>query len=138
MITFEMITQWATILSPIIAVGIAIWTYRDNKNSMRKQTEAWRIICRQQINVQLTMLEIELQKNALERCEDNNEIILLSREISNLSQNDTANKADIESLRTKMNNLSKQVGLKGNWQWQIVNTQFSLLRQSNELKSYEL
>lgn len=137
MITFEMITQWATILSPIIAVGIAIWTYRDNKNSMRKQTEAWRIICRQQINVQLTMLEIELQKNALERCEDNNEIILLSREISNLSQNDTANKADIESLRTKMNNLSKQVGLKGNWQWQIVNTQFSLLRQSNELKSYE-
>jgi hypothetical protein len=137
MITFEMITQWATILSPIIAVGIAIWTYRDNKNSMRKQTEAWRIICRQQINVQLTMLEIELQKNALERCEDNNGIILLSREISNLSQNDTANKADIESLRTKMNNLSKQVGLKGNWQWQIVNTQFSLLRQSNELKSYE-
>lgn len=137
MTTFEYITQWATILSPLIAVGIAIWTYRDNKNSMRKQTEAWRIICRQQINVQLTMLEIELQKNALERCEDNNEIILLSREISNLSQNDTANKADIESLRTKMNNLSKQVGLKGNWQWQIVNTQFSLLRQSNELKSYE-
>ena len=137
MTTFEMITQWATILSPIIAVGIAIWTYRYNKKSMRKQTEAWRIICRQQINVQLTMLEIELQKNALERCEDNNEIILLSREISNLSQNDTANKADIESLRTKMNNLSKQVGLKGNWQWQIVNTQFSLLRQSNELKSYE-
>ena len=137
MTTFEMITQWATILSPIIAVGIAIWTYRDNKNSMRKQTEAWRIICRQQINVQLTMLEIELQKNALERCEDNNEIILLSREISNLSQNDTAKKADIESLRTKMNNLSKQVGLKGNCQWQIVNTQFSLLRQSNELKSYE-
>jgi len=137
MTTFEMITQWATILSLIIAVGIAIWTYRDNKKSMRKQTEAWRIICRQQINVQLTMLEIELQKNALERCEENNEIILLSREISNLSQNDTANKADIESLRTKMNNLSKQVGLKGNWQWQIVNTQFSLLRQSNELKSYE-
>jgi predicted nucleic acid-binding Zn-ribbon protein len=137
MTTFEMITQWATILSPIIAVGIAIWTYRDNKKSMRKQTEAWRIICRQQINVQLTMLEIELQKNALERCEVNDEIIQLSKEISNLSQNDTANKADIESLRTKMNHLSKQVGLKGNWQWQIINTQFNLLRQSNELKNYD-
>ena len=104
---------------------------------MRKQTEAWRIICRQQINVQLTMLEIELQKNALERCEVNDEIIQLSKEISNLSQNDTANKADIESLRTKMNHLSKQVGLKGNWQWQIINTQFNLLRQSNELKNYD-
>ena len=137
MTTFEMITQWATILSPIIAVGIAIWTYCDNKKSMRKQTEAWRIICRQQINVQLTMLEIELQKNALERCEVNDEIIQLSKEISNLSQNDTANKADIESLRTKMNHLSKQVGLKGNWQWQIINTQFNLLRQSNELKNYD-
>ena len=137
MIIFEMITQWATILSPIIAVGIAIWTYRDNKKSMRKQTEAWRIICRQQINVQLTMLEIELQKNALERCEVNDEIIQLSKEISNLSQNDTANKADIESLRTKMNHLSKQVGLKGNWQWQIIMTQFNLFRQSNELKNYD-
>ena len=137
MTTFEMITQWATILSPIIAVGIAIWTYRDNKKSMRKQTEAWRIICRQQINVQLTMLEIELQKNALERCEVNDEIIQLSKEISNLSQNDTANKADIESLRTKMNHLSKQVGLKGNWQWQIIMTQFNLFRQSNELKNYD-
>lgn len=138
MITFEMITQWATILSPIIAVGIAIWTYRDNKNSMRKQTEAWRLICRQQINVQLTMLEIELQKNALERCEDNEEIYQLSKDISILSQSDTANKADIDRLRTKINSLSKQAGLKGNWQWQIVNTQFNLLRQSNELKSYEL
>ena len=137
MTTFEMITQWATILSPVIAVGIAIWTYRDNKKSMRKQTEAWRIICRQQINVQLTMLEIELQKNALERCEGNDEIIQLSKEISNLSQNDTANKADIESLRTKMNHLSKQVGLKGNWQWQIIMTQFNLFRQSNELKNYD-
>ncbi len=137
MTTFEMITQWATILSPVIAVGIAIWTYRDNKKSMRKQTEAWRIICRQQINVQLTMLEIELQKNALERCESNDEIIQLSKEISNLSQNDTANKADIESLRTKMNHLSKQVGLKGNWQWQIIMTQFNLFRQSNELKNYD-
>ena len=137
MITFEMITQWATILSPIIAVGIAIWTYWDNKNSMHKQTEAWRIICRQQINVQLTMLEIELQKNTLERSEDNDEIILLSKEISNLSQSDTTNKTDIESLRTKINNLSKQVRLKGNWQWQIVNTQFNLLRQSNKLMSYE-
>ena len=137
MTTFEMITQWATILSPVIAVIIAIWTYRDNKKSMRKQTEAWRIICRQQINVQLTMLEIELQKNALERCECNDEIIQLSNEISNLSQNDTANKADIESLRTKMNHLSKQVGLKGNWQWQIIMTQFNLFRQSNELKNYD-
>ena len=95
------------------------------------------MICRQQINVQLTMLEIELQKNALERCEDNEEICQLSKDISILSQSDTANKDDIDRLRTKINSLSKQAGLKGNWQWQIINTQLTLLQQSNTLKNYE-
>ena len=137
MTTFEYITQWATIVSPLIAIGIAIWTYCENSKSLRKQTEAWRLICRQQINVQLTMLEIELQKNALERCEDNEEICQLSKEISILSQSDTANKADIDRLRTKINSLSKQAGLKGNWQWQIINTQLTLLQQNNTLKNHE-
>lgn len=136
MTTFEMITQWATILSPIIAVGIAIWTYRDNKNSMRKQTEAWRIICRQQINVQLTMLETELQKMAMERFENQDEITQLSMEISDLFQKN-ADKAQIDALQAKINSLNKQVGFKGNRVWQIMNTQLTLLQQNNELKNYE-
>lgn len=136
MTTFEMITQWATILSPIIAVGIAIWTYRDNKNSMRKQTEAWRIICRQQINVQLTMLETELQKMAMERFENQDEITQLSMEISDLFQKN-ADKAQIDALQAKINSLNKQVGFKSNRVWQIINTQFTLLQQSNKLKNHD-
>lgn len=136
MTTFEMITQWATILSPIIAVGIAIWTYRDNKNSMRKQTEAWRIICRQQINVQLTMLETELQKMAMERFENQDEITQLSMEISDLFQKN-ADKTEIEALQAKINSLNKQVGFKSNRVWQIINTQFTLLQQSNKLKNHD-
>jgi len=136
MIIFEMITQWATILSPVIAVIIAIWTYRDSKESTRKQMMAMRIVCRQQINVQLTMLEIELQKMAMERFENQDEITQLSKEINDLFQKN-ADKAEIEKLQIKINSLRKQVGFKSNREWQIINTQFTLLQQSNELKNYD-
>lgn len=136
MTTFEMITQWATILSPIIAVGIAIWAYRDNRKSSRKQMEAMRLVCRQQINVQLTMLETELQKMAMERFENQDEITQLSMEISDLFQKN-ADKAQIDALQAKINSLNKQVGFKSNREWQIINTQFTLLQQSNKLKNHD-
>ncbi len=132
----NIITQWATILSPIIAVVIAIWAYCDNRKSSRKQMEAMRLVCRQQINVQLTMLETELQKMSMERCENQDEITQLSNEISILFQKN-ADKAEIEALQAKINSLNKQVGFKGNRVWQIMNTQLTLLQQNNELKKYE-
>ena len=136
MTTFEMITQWATILSPVIAVIIAIWTYRDSKESTRKQVMAMRIVCRQQINVQLTMLEIELQKMAMERFENQDEITQLSKEINDLFQKN-ADKAEIEKLQIKINSLRKQVGFKSNRSLQIISTQLTLLQQSNKLKNYD-
>ncbi len=132
----NLITQWATILSPVIAIVIAIWTYRDSKESTRKQVMAMRIVCRQQINVQLTMLEIELQKMAMERFENQDEITQLSKEINDLFQKN-ADKAEIEKLQIKINSLRKQVGFKSNREWQIINTQFTLLQQSNKLKNYD-
>jgi len=132
----NLITQWATILSPVIAVIIAIWTYRDSKESTRKQVMAMRIVCRQQINVQLTMLEIELQKMAMERFENQDEITQLSKEINDLFQKN-ADKAEIEKLQIKINSLRKQVGFKSNREWQIINTQFTLLQQSDKLKNYD-
>ena len=136
MITYEIVTAWATILSPIIAVIIAIGAYYDNRKSSRKQMDAMRIVCRQQINVQLTMLETELQKMAMERHENQDEIIQLSTEISCLFQKN-ADKAEINVLQAKINRLKKQVGFKGNRVWQIINTQFTLLQQSNKLKDYD-
>lgn len=130
------ITQCATILSPIIAVGIAIWAYCDNRKSSRKQMEAMRLVCRQQINVQLTMLETELQKMAMERFENQDEITQLSMEISDLFQKN-ADKAQIDALQAKINSLNKQVGFKSNREWQIINTQFTLLQQSNKLKNHD-
>lgn len=53
MATLQFITQWATILSPIIAVIIAIGTYRDNQKSLRRQVNIMKILCRQQIKVQI-------------------------------------------------------------------------------------
>ena len=97
---------------------------------------AMSIVCRQQINVQLTMLEIELQKMAMERFENQDEITQLSKEINDLFQKN-ADKAEIEKLQIKINSLRKQVGFKSNREWQIINTQFTLLQQSNKLKNYD-
>ena len=53
MTTLQFITQWATILSSIVAVIIAIRTYRDNQKSLRRQVNIMKILCRQQIKVQI-------------------------------------------------------------------------------------
>ena len=136
MTTLQIITQWATILSPIIAVVIAIWAYRDNQKSSRKQVDIMKILCRQQINVQITMLEIELQKLAMEKFEHNDEVFMLSKTISELSRQEEPKKSEIEKLRLRMNSLSKQSGIKGNRQWWIIMTQFNLLAQSRAIENY--
>ena len=82
------------------------------------------------------MLEIELQKMAMERFENQDEITQLSKEINDLFQKN-ADKAEIEKLQIKINSLRKQVGFKSNREWQIINTQFTLLQQSNKLKNYD-
>ena len=135
MTTLQIITQWATILSPIIAVVIAIWAYRDNQKSSRKQVDIMKILCRQQINVQITMLEIELQKLVMEKFEHNDEIYMLSKSISCLLQKEEPKKEEIEQLRLKINSLSKQAWVKGNRQWQIIMTQFNLLAQSSAIEN---
>ena len=135
MATLQFITQWATILSPIIAVIIAIGTYRDNQKSLRRQVNIMKILCRQQINVQITMLEIELWKRCIEKCEHDDEIFMLSKSISELSQQEEPPKAKIDELRLQMRSLSKQSNFKDNWKWQIIFTQFRLLAQSHAVES---
>lgn len=37
---FDVIVQWVTILSPIIAVGIAVWTGRKSDKDVQRQIES--------------------------------------------------------------------------------------------------
>ena len=68
------IVQWATILSPIIAVGAAIWasvsSSKDTakkiaalEDSTTKQVESVKELSRQQIDASVKQVELEIEKN---------------------------------------------------------------------------
>ncbi len=44
---FDVIVQWATILSPIIAVGIAVWTGRKSDKDVQRQIESIKALSKQ-------------------------------------------------------------------------------------------
>ena len=56
----DAIIQWATILSPIIAVGMAWWTIRSSAKDTAKQIESIKELSRIQIETSIIQLEKEL------------------------------------------------------------------------------
>lgn len=69
----EQIVQWATILSPIIAVGLAVWanwhSRKDSakqiaalEESTRQQVESIKELSRLQIDVTILQVDLELNK----------------------------------------------------------------------------
>lgn len=70
----DVIVQWATILSPIIAVLIAWWMSRSSakdtakqiaalEESTTKQIESIKQLSKQQIDASIKMVELEIEKN---------------------------------------------------------------------------
>ena len=70
------IVQWATILSPIIAVAIAWWMSRSSakdtakqiaalEESTTKQVESIKALSKQQIEATIKQVELEIEKNML-------------------------------------------------------------------------
>ena len=70
----NVIVQWATILSPIIAVLIAWWMSRSSakdtakqiaalEESTNKQVESIKSLSKQQIEASIKMVELEIEKN---------------------------------------------------------------------------
>lgn len=70
----DTIVQWATILSPIIAVALAIWASRSSaketekkiaalEDSTRKQVESVKELSRLQIDALIKQVELEAGKN---------------------------------------------------------------------------
>ena len=58
----ETIVQWATILSPIIAVLIAVWVVICSKKDANKQIESIKALSRQQIEASIKQVELEIAK----------------------------------------------------------------------------
>ena len=72
----DIIVQWATILSPIIAVLIAWWMSKSSKEdtarqiaaleeSTTKQVESIKALSKQQIEATIKQVELEIEKNML-------------------------------------------------------------------------
>ncbi len=70
------IVQWATILSPVIAVIIAIWASRSGakdtakqiaalEKSTTKQVESIKALSKQMIEASIKQVELEIEKNLL-------------------------------------------------------------------------
>ena len=80
------IVDWATILSPIIAVLIAWWVSRKSSKDTAKQVRAIRDLCILQNSTTLDMLEMELYKYSLGKENDNVELHALMNEMAQLKQ----------------------------------------------------
>lgn len=55
--------QWATILSPIIAVLLAWWTVRNSAKDTTRQIESIKELSRLQMDATIKQVELEIEKN---------------------------------------------------------------------------
>ena len=83
----DAIIQWATILSPIIAVGMAWWTIRSSAKDTAKEVESLRKLANLQVEELALELEIELKKHqvaaeqAAEERADMNAVISCNQDV---------------------------------------------------------
>lgn len=130
----ETIVQWATILSPIIAVAVAAWmVYRSSKDT-RKQMQSLKNLCIMQMSNTLDMLEMELYKYSLGKEEDKSELQSLRQEMQQLRQEWSPDPKEVARLQHKIELLSKNVQYKDTFTFKIMNRQFALIRGMENVK----
>jgi hypothetical protein len=79
----DTIVQWATILSPIIAVLIAVWVVISSKKDTDKQIESIKALSKLQIEILATEIEMETIKNKIIAQQANQESVELGRIMEN-------------------------------------------------------
>lgn len=129
------LATWANILSPIIAVLIAIWVNHKSTKDTRKQIQSLKNLCIMQISNTLDMLEVELYKFTIGKEEDNSELMILHEEMLKLRESENSNKHDIARLEHKMKQLSRSAQYKNSFTLHIMNRQFALMRGIDNVKN---
>lgn len=131
----EKLALWANILSPIIAVLIAVWVNYKSTKDTRKQIQSLKNLCIMQISNTLDMLEVELYKFTIGKEEDSSELKALREEMLKLRENGNANIHDITRLHHKINQLSRSAQYKNSFTFHIINRQFALMRGIDNVKN---
>lgn len=130
----ETAVQWATILSPIIAVIIAIWVCRKSSNDTAKQVRAIRDLCILQNSTTLDMLEMELYKYCLGKENDNVELRALMDEINQLKEEWNPDPKEVKRIQNKIEQLSRNANIKQSFEYKIMMRQFALMRGIDNLR----
>lgn len=141
----NVIVQWATILSPIIAVIIAVWASRKSAKdtakqiaaieaSTQKQMESMKRLCLLQLSAAYVSLEMSLYEYSLGKENDNMELQSLGAELQQLQQQEDKDPREIVKLQQRMENLSKNAQYKGNFEFKIMMQQFRILEEMEKFK----
>ena len=75
----DTIVEWATLLSPIIAVLVAVWVVVSSKKDTDKEIESIKALSKLQIEILATQIEMETIKNKIIAQQANQESAELSR-----------------------------------------------------------
>lgn len=141
----NVIVQWATILSPIIAVIIAVWASRKSakdtarqiaavEESTKKQIESMKRLSLLQLSAAYDALEMSLYEYSLGKENDNLELRALSDELHQMQEQENIDPMEMNRLKKKMEILSKNVGYKGNFELKIMMEQFRIREEMERFK----
>lgn len=148
----DIVVQWATILSPIIAVVIAVWakisSAKDTKkqvesikelsvqsaNDTKKQLDAIKSLSLLQLSAAYDSLEMSLYEYSLGKENDNMELRSLGVELHQLQQQENIDPMEISKLQHKMEILSKNAQYKGNFEFKIMMQQFRIVEEMERFK----
>ena len=128
------IVEWATILSPIIAVLIALWVSHKSAKDTAKQVRAIRDLCILQNSTSLDILEMELYKYSLGKENDNAELHALMEEMSQLRKEWNPDSKELKRIQNKIDQLSRNASIKQTFEFKIMMRQFALMRGIENLK----
>ena len=141
----NVIVQWATILSPIIAVVIAVWASRKCakdtakqiaaiEESTKKQMESMKRLSLLQLSAAYDALEMSLYEYSLGKENDNLELRAFSDELHQMQEKENIDPMEMNRLKKRMEILSKNVGYKGNFELKIMMEQFRIREEMERFK----
>ena len=132
--SMDVIVQWATILSPIIAVLVAVWVNHKSTKDTKKQLTSLKNLCIMQISNTIDMLEMELYKYSLGKEEDRSELSALSSQMDLLRQELDPDPKEMARLQHEIEKLGNNVKYKNSFTLKIYMRQFDLMRAIDNVK----
>lgn len=126
----EIFVQWATILSPIIAVAIAVWTSRSSAKSLRESTkkeiQGMKELAAIQIDTTILEMEYEFFKTETTMKDYRDEIEGLQMELQKLNLNPHTTELDRMEFMQKIEKLQKDSQWQKGWWMKLFHAQAQL------------